>query len=122
MANLINLQKLNGYTRSVQAIFPHPEKVGAQIPVQMKVRFNVISSDRFDQLFGEIDEDTNRPKHSQEEIFNEIVDWIDPEAFEGVEDKHEAKEMASTNLTIQNACIQEYSKTVGGLGRKNSRK
>ena len=117
----LKLAELTGFPRTVQVDFPHPTKAGKEMPVQLRARFKHLDSEEYKNLMG-INPKTLKPNFTQKEIFDEFVEWVNPEDVDGVETKDEAKEACSHYICIQNAFINDYAECISGFARKNLKK
>ena len=117
----LKLAELKTFPRTIPVDFPHPTKAGKELKVQIRTRYHHLESEEYKSLMG-IHPKTLKPNHTQEEIFNAIVDWVNPEDIDGVETGEEAKEACSTFIAIQNAFINDYAECISGFARKNLKK
>lgn len=115
----LNISELSGFPRSIRTKFPHPKKVGEMITFDLKVRFNHLDAEEHAEWFAL--DNMHKLKHTQEEICNAILEWVDPEDLTGVESSEQAKTAVSKNIAFQNSIIDDFGECQSGFSRKNLR-
>ena len=115
----LDLQSVNTFERSVQVEFPDPKKPGRTNCHQLRVRFNYLDADEYKEVFGF--NEKGKVNHTQKEICDRIVDWVNPDDILGAESGDVAKQACIAMVAIQNAFINDYSDCISGFSRKNSK-